>query len=127
MALLVQRKGLSSKRIRDVATEVGLSVGRSSVRVMASAPEGTTRGRAPHARPVLDAARESCDALAGAGAGQLWALSDGEVEEAMAALGRLHASSEAHLAAVLVEAQSRGLGVGQGWGAQDWARMRAPG
>jgi hypothetical protein len=94
---------------------------------MAIAPDGTTRGRAPHARPVLDAARESRDALADAGAGQLWALSDGEVEEAMTILGQLHASTEAHLAAVLAEAKSRGLGVGEGWGAQDWARMRAPG
>ena len=94
---------------------------------MAIAPDGTTRGRAPHARPVLDAARDSRDALAGAGAGRLWALSDGEVEEAMTVLGQLHASTEAHLAAVLAEAKSRGLGVGEGWGAHDWARMRAPG
>lgn len=45
----------------------------------------------------------------------------------MTTLGQLHASTEAHLAAVLVEAKSRGLGVGEGWGAHDWARLRAPG
>ncbi|NYG05767.1 hypothetical protein BJ986_000254 [Phycicoccus badiiscoriae] len=94
---------------------------------MAIAPDSTTRGRAPHARPVLSAARECCDAIGGAHPERLWALSDVEVEAAMTTLAQLHASTEAHLAAVLVEAKSRGLGMGEGWGAQDWARMRAPG
>ncbi len=76
---------------------------------------------------MLGAARESREALAGARPEQLWALSDTEVDEAMTTLGQLHASVEAQLAAVMGEARSRGLGVAQGWGAQDWARMRAPG
>ncbi len=45
----------------------------------------------------------------------------------MTTLGQLHACVEAQLAAVVGEARSRGLGVGEGWGALDWARMRAPG
>jgi hypothetical protein len=94
---------------------------------MAIAPDDAAHGQAGCGRPVLGAAREACDALGGSRPEQLWALSDSEVEDAMTTLGQVHASVEAQLAAVVGEARSRGLGVGQGWGALDWARKKAPG
>lgn len=78
-------------------------------------------------RPVLSAARCARETLAGARPERLWALSDAEVEDALTTLGQLHASIEAQLAAVVSEGRSRGLGVGEGWGPQDWSRMLAPG
>ena len=94
---------------------------------MAISPNEATHGQAGHGRPVLSAARQACNALGGARPERVWALSDSEVEDAMTTLGQLHACVEAQLAAVVGEAKSRGLGLGQGWGAVDWARMRAPG
>jgi hypothetical protein len=78
-------------------------------------------------RPVVGAARRARVALAEAGPERLWALSDAEVADALTTLGELHASVEAQLAAVVAEGRSRGLGVGEGWGPQDWCRMKAPG
>ena len=94
---------------------------------MAFALDGTTPGPVGSDRPVLGAARAARGALADAMPERLWALSDAEVEEALTTLGQLHASVEAQLAAVVGEGRSRGLGVGEGWGPQDWARMQAPG
>jgi hypothetical protein len=56
----------------------------------------------------------------------LWALSEGEVSEAMAVLGELAASVSALMVGVLGEARERSLGVGDGWGPVDWARACAP-
>ncbi|MEO6411140.1 MAG: DUF222 domain-containing protein [Pedococcus sp.] len=94
---------------------------------MATAPNDAAHGPAGRGRPVLGAARQARDTLGGARPEHLWALSDGEVEEAMTTLGQVHASVEAQLAAVMAEGRARGLGGGEGWGAQDWARMKAPG
>jgi hypothetical protein len=94
---------------------------------MAISPDDTTHGLAGGGRPVLSAARRARESLGGARPERLWALSDAEVQSAMTTLGQLHGCVEAQLAAVMGEARSRGLGVGQGWGAQDWARMSAPG
>ena len=93
---------------------------------MALALDDSATGPVGSDRPVLGAARVARAALAGASPERLWALSDAEVEGAMTTLGELHASVEAQLAAVLAESRSRGLGVGEGWGPQDWARMMAP-
>lgn len=78
-------------------------------------------------RPVLGAARASRAALAASRPERLWALSDAEVEDALGTLGELHTMIEAQLAAVVREGKVRGLGTGEGWGPQDWARMKAPG
>ena len=94
---------------------------------MAIAPDNAALGQAGYGRPVLSAARAACHTLASARPEGVWALSDREVEDAMTTLGQLHACVEAQLAAVVGEARSRGLGVGDGWGALDWARLRAPG
>ena len=94
---------------------------------MALALDDTIPGPVGPDRPVLSAARTARAALAGARPEALWALSDAEVEEAMTTVGELHASAEAQLAAVMAEGRSRGLGVGEGWGPHDWARMKAPG
>jgi hypothetical protein len=93
---------------------------------MATSLDDATHGTAGHGRPVLGAARAARDLLGVARPERLWALSDDEVEDTMTTLGQLHASCEAQMAAVVAEAKSRGLGVGEGWGAQDWARMQAP-
>ena len=94
---------------------------------MAISPNEAAHQQAGHGRPVLGAARAACHTLAAARPERVWALSDSEVEEAMTTLGQLHACVEAQLASVVGEAKGRGLGVGDGWGALDWARMRAPG
>jgi hypothetical protein len=94
---------------------------------MALAADDATLGPVGPDRPVLSGARAAREALAGARPERLWALSDAEVEDAMTTMGQLHASVEAQLAAVMAEGWARGLGVGEGWGAQDWARMKAPG
>ncbi len=97
---------------------------------MAITLDDATPGTVGRDRPVLSAARAASATLAGSRPERLWALSDAEVEAAMTTLGHLHVGVEAQLAAVMGEARSRGLGVGEGWGAagvQDWARMKAPG
>ncbi|WP_457253117.1 DUF222 domain-containing protein [Pedococcus sp. P5_B7] len=93
---------------------------------MALAPDTAAPGGHGSDRPVLSAAKGARDALAGARSERLWALSDAELEETMTVLGDVHAGSETRLAAVMTEAKSRGLGVGEGWGPQDWARKQAP-
>jgi hypothetical protein len=93
---------------------------------MALALDDSSRDPVGSDRPVLGAARAARTSLAGARPERLWALSDTELEEALTTLGELHASVEAQLAVVMGEGRSRGLGVGEGWGAQDWARMKAP-
>jgi len=93
---------------------------------MALAVDDATPGPVGPDRPVLGAATAARTALAGARPERLWALSDAEVESALTTLGQLHACVEAQLAAVVGEGRSRGLGVGEGWGPQDWARMQAP-
>jgi hypothetical protein len=92
---------------------------------MAIAPDPTWQEQPP-ARPVLGAVTAALDALASSSPQRLWALGDGEVTEAFALLGRLRASIDAHLVAVLAEAKDRGLGTGDGWGPVDWARAFAP-
>lgn len=92
---------------------------------MAIAPDLDRQDSAP-GRPVLGAATTALDALSDSAPERLWALSDGEVTEAFAVLGRLRGSVDAHLVAVLAEAQGRGLGTGDGWGPVDWARAHAP-
>ncbi|KRF25341.1 HNH endonuclease signature motif containing protein [Phycicoccus sp. Soil803] len=94
---------------------------------MALAPDSASAGGLGPDRPVLTAAHDASDALAGAQPERLWALSDAELEEALTTMGQLHGSVEAQLAAMVTEARSRGLGVREGWGPQDWARMKAPG
>src|SRR5687768_5022741 len=92
---------------------------------MAIAPDPTWQDHHP-ARPVLGAATTALDALAGSTPHRLWALGDGEVTQAFTLLGRIRASIDAHLVAVLAEAKQRGLGTGDGWGPVDWARALAP-
>jgi hypothetical protein len=92
---------------------------------MAIAPEPTWQEHPP-ARPVLSAVTTALDALATCTPQRLWALGDGEVTQAFTLLGRLRASVDAHLVAVLAEAKQRGLGTGDGWGPVDWARAHAP-
>jgi hypothetical protein len=94
---------------------------------MALALDDTTTGPVGSDRPVLGAARTARVALAAACPERVWALSDAEVEDALTTLSELHASVEAQLAAVVSEGRSRGLGVGEGWGPQDWLGMKAPG
>jgi hypothetical protein len=62
-------------------------------------------------RPVLGGVTAAAEALAGCEPGRVWALSDTEVAQAMAALGGLAVSVDAHLVAVLAEAKRRSLGV----------------
>jgi hypothetical protein len=93
---------------------------------MALALDDTAPVPAGSDRPVLSAALSAREALAAAQPERLWALSDAEVEDALSTLGQLHASVEAQLAAVVGEGRTRGLGVGEGWGPLDWARMQAP-
>ncbi|GAA2160621.1 HNH endonuclease signature motif containing protein [Pedococcus bigeumensis] len=93
---------------------------------MALALDAAPGGLGPD-RPVLGAVQCARETLAGARPERLWALSDAEVEDALTTLGQLHASVEAHLVAVVSEGRARGLGVGAGWGPQDWSRMLAPG
>jgi hypothetical protein len=93
---------------------------------MAIAPDATP-DPAGHDRPVLSAARRACEVLTGARPERLWALSDAEIEQLMSILGGVHGSVEAQLAAVTVDPRERGLGVGDGWGPQDWVRTKAPG
>jgi hypothetical protein len=76
--------------------------------------------------PVVTAAGEARAALSGAQPERVWALADDQVAEAVRVLAQLHASTEAQLVAVVAEAKSRGLGVGEGWGSRDWLRMHAP-
>ena len=78
-------------------------------------------------RPVVGAVLAAVDVLADADSTKLWALTEPEVEAAMEGLAQLQAMAQAQMVAVLAEAKSRGLGCDQGWGAQDWARMHAPG
>jgi hypothetical protein len=92
---------------------------------MATAPDPPWQDQPP-ARPVLGAVTAALEALAGSTPQRLWALGDGEVTEAFTLLGRLRASVDAHLVAVLAEAKERGLGTGDGWGSVDWARALAP-
>lgn len=94
---------------------------------MALAFDDATPGPVGPDRPVLSGAQAAREALASAQPERLWALSDAEVEAAMATMGQVHGSAEAQLAALMAEARARGLGVGDGWGPQDWARMKAPG
>lgn len=93
---------------------------------MAISPHEASRAGAVEGRPVLGAVHAAQEALLGSGAERVWALSDGEVAEAMQALGRLSGSVEAHLVAVMAEGRRRGLGSGGGWGPVDWARAQAP-
>lgn len=76
--------------------------------------------------PVLSAAREAESALSRAVPTRVWSLSEEQVTQALEALARLHASSEALMVTVLADARSRGLGTGEGWGPRDWLRMHAP-
>ena len=107
-----------------------LSVVGSSVVVMAISPDTTARpGGAPsghRGRPVLGGATTAVAALAGSMPERLWGLSDAEVAAAMAVLGDLAVSVDAHLVAVLAEAKRRSLGSGEGWGPMDWAHAVAP-
>ncbi len=95
---------------------------------MATSPgPATTRSGGAAGRPVLGGASAATDALAGAGSERVWALTDGEVAEAVRALGALAVAVDAHLVTVLAEAKRRSLGAGAGWGPVDWARAMAPG
>lgn len=78
------------------------------------------------ARPVLGAVTSALDALSTSSPERLWALADGELARTLSLLGRMRASVDAHLVAVLAEAKQRGLGSGDGWGPVDWARAMAP-
>jgi hypothetical protein len=102
----------------------------SSVVVMATSPDSTTRmggdRGAHHGRPVLGGASAAAEALAGCEPSRVWALSDAEVAAAMRTLGALSVSVDAHLVAVLAEAKRRSLGSGEGWGPVDWAAAMAP-
>jgi hypothetical protein len=92
---------------------------------MAIAPDPTWPEQHP-ARPVLGAVTTALDALTASTLERLWALGDGEVATTLTLLGRMRASIDAHLVAVLAEAKQRGLGAGDGWGPVDWARATAP-
>ncbi len=92
---------------------------------MAIAPDRGWEGQRP-SRPVLGAVASALDSLAGSGPERLWALGDDEVTQTLRLLGRLSASVDAHLVAVLAQAKQRGLGTGDGWGPVDWARAVAP-
>ncbi|WP_457252851.1 DUF222 domain-containing protein [Pedococcus sp. P5_B7] len=93
---------------------------------MSFAPDPSWPADQPPARPVLGAVSAALDAMSESTPERLWALSDGEVTQAVALLGQLHASGDAHLVAVLAEAKRRSLGTGDGWGPVDWARAQAP-
>ena len=93
---------------------------------MAIAPDNSRQRELPADRPVLGAVDTALDTLAGAQPERLWALSDAEVTQAFALLGRLRGSVDAHLVEVLAEAKRRGLGSGDGWGPVDWTRAQAP-
>jgi hypothetical protein len=75
---------------------------------------------------VLGDVKAALAQLAQSSPGQLWALGDGEVAEAMQLLGTLSGTIDAHLVAVLAEAKRRSLGAGEGWGPVDWTRSMAP-
>jgi hypothetical protein len=92
---------------------------------MAIASDPTWQEQHP-ARPVLGAVASALDGMAASTPQRLWGLGDAEVAEAFTLLGRLRASVDAHLVAVLAEARQRGLGTGDGWGPVDWARALAP-
>jgi hypothetical protein len=77
-------------------------------------------------RPVLAAAAAAVEAMSSSSPERLWALGEGEVTAALQLLGRLSASVDAHLVAVLAEAKRRSLDKGEGWGPVDWARAVAP-
>jgi hypothetical protein len=93
---------------------------------MAIAPHRVRPDDGPGDRPVLSAAVGVAEVLAESTPNRVWALSDEEVARAMAALGEAHTSLAAVTVAVVAEAKRRGLGLGEGWGALDWARAHAP-
>jgi hypothetical protein len=106
--------------------EFWLSVVGSSVVFMSMASEHTTDAGQPAGRPVLGAALSARAAVSSSSPQRLWALSDAEVAESMVVLGQLAASVDAHLVAVLAEAKTRGLGVGEGWGRLTGRAPRRP-
>ena len=94
---------------------------------MAAAPDDATSVCRPDAGPVQAAVSAARDALASSTPERLWALSDEEVSGCLTTLSELSTSVDAHLVAVLAEANRRSLGRGEGWGPVDWARAQAPG
>src|SRR5690349_11510412 len=89
---------------------------------MAVAPQEYAGQGGDHpARPVLGALYSALGAMTDSQPERLWALSEGEVVEAVRALGELSATVAGHLVAVLAEAKARGLGTGDGWGPVDGA------
>lgn len=84
------------------------------------------REPAPADRPVLGAALAARELLSDCSPTRVWALTEAEVTQTMTVLGELASSVSALTVAMLVEAKTRSIGAGEGWGPVDWARACAP-